>query len=96
VADVVKDYIVRLVGLTRDHRLVTMGASPRGSLALLRMAQCWALMHGLPAPREDEVKDVAPAVLAHRLILSPEARANGLDAVGVVRQMLAETEVLLP
>jgi MoxR-like ATPase len=96
VSDVVKDYIVRLVSLSRDHRFVTMGASPRGSLALMRMAQCWALMHGLSAPREDEVKEVAPAILAHRLILSPEARAGGLDARGVVEQMLLETEVIVP
>ncbi len=93
VTDVVKDYIVRLVSLTRDHRLVSLGASPRGSLACLRMAQCWALMHGLAAPREDEVKDTAAEVLAHRLIVSPEARAQGLDPREVVRRLMAETEV---
>jgi len=96
VADVVKDYIVRLVALTRDHRLVSLGASPRASLALLRMAQCRALMRGQPAPREDEVKAVAVPVLAHRLILSPEARAEGLPAGEVVARLLAEVEVVVP
>ncbi|HAZ64707.1 MAG TPA: AAA family ATPase, partial [Armatimonadetes bacterium] len=93
VSEVVKDYIVRLTSLSRDHRLVSLGASPRGSLGLMRVAQCWALMHGLPAPREDEVKAVAEAVLSHRLILSPEARAAGLDSRAVVRRLLSEVEV---
>ncbi|MBI2299542.1 MAG: MoxR family ATPase [Armatimonadetes bacterium] len=96
VSEVVKEYIVRLCGATRDHRLVLLGASPRGALGLMRTAQAWALMHGLPAPREDEVKSVAGEVLAHRLILSPEARGRGLDAVGVVNELLDETEVKVP
>ena len=96
VADVVKDYIVRLCSSTRDHRLINLGASPRGSLALLRMGQAWALMHELPAPREDEIQDVAVEVLAHRLILSPEARGQGLSQQAVVRELLNEIEVIIP
>ncbi|NUQ00450.1 MAG: MoxR family ATPase [Armatimonadetes bacterium] len=96
VAEVVKDYIVRLTGATRDHRLISLGASPRGSLALMRMAQCWALLAGLPSPREDEVKDIAVPVLAHRLILSPEARGQGLTPEAVVRELLDEIEVTIP
>ncbi len=96
VGDVVKDYIVRLVASTRDHRWITLGASPRGSLGLMRMAQAWALMHGLPAPREDEVQDVATTVLSHRLILSPEARGQGLSDIDVVEDLVRETEVRIP
>ncbi len=96
VSDVVKDYIVRLCAATRDHRLVNLGASPRGSLALMRMAQAWSLLGELPAPREDEVQDIAVPVLAHRLILSPEARGAGYDARQVVQEIVAETEVRIP
>ncbi len=95
VEEVVKDYIVRLCSATRDHRLINLGASPRGSLALMRLAQAWALLRGLPGPREDEVKDVAVEVLAHRLILSPEARGLGLTAADVVTELVEETEVKL-
>lgn len=96
VSDVVKDYIVRLCAATRDHRLITLGASPRASLGLMRMAQARALMLGLPAPREDEVKDVAKEVLSHRLVASAEARGHGLDAAGVVERLLEEIEVTVP
>ena len=95
VPDVVKDYIVRLTSATRDHRLAVLGVSPRGSLGLMRMAQAWSLLRGLPAPREDEVKAVAPAVMSHRLVLSPEARGQGLDGLGVVDQLLREVEVAI-
>jgi MoxR-like ATPase len=93
VGDVVKDYIVRLAGLTRDHRLIALGVSPRGSLGLMRMAQAWSLVRGLSSPREDEVMDVASAVIAHRLILSPEARSQGMEPDDVVRELMLETEV---
>ncbi len=93
VAEVVKDYIVRLSTATRDHRLIALGASPRGSLALMRMAQAWAVLHDLPSPREDEVKDIAAEVLAHRLILSPEGRGQGFDPRSMVAELLDEVEV---
>ncbi|MCC7493215.1 MAG: MoxR family ATPase [Fimbriimonadaceae bacterium] len=96
VAEPVKEYIVRLCSATRDHRLISLGASPRGSLALMRLAQAWSLLRGLPSPREDEVKDIAVETLAHRLILSPEARGLGMSQARVVEELLQETEVGLP
>jgi len=93
VAEVVKDYIVRLSAATRDHRLIALGASPRGSLALMRMAQAWAVLHDSASPREDEVKDIAAEVLAHRLILSPEGRGQGFDPRSMVAELLDEVEV---
>ena len=90
VVEKVKDYIVRLSAATRDHRLISLGASPRGSLAMMRMAQAWALLHRASAPTEDHVQDIAVAVLSHRIILSPEARGMGLDETEVIQEMVAE------
>ncbi len=90
VVEKVKDYIVRLSSATRDHRMISLGASPRGSLALMRMSQAWALLHGESAPTEDHVQDIAVAVLSHRIILSPEARGMGLEETAVIEELVRE------
>jgi MoxR-like ATPase len=86
-------YIVHLVGLTRDHPDVYLGASPRGSLALLRAAQARAMLNGRDYVIPDDVKALAGAALAHRLIMSPEARMRNSTATGVVAHVLTEVPV---
>jgi MoxR-like ATPase len=64
--------------------------SPRASLALVRAAKAWALLDGRAFVSPDDVRSLAPAVLAHRIILSPEAEMDGLSGAEVVREVLSE------
>jgi MoxR-like ATPase len=89
----VQRYIVHLVGLTRDHPDVYLGASPRGSLALMRGSQARAMLNGRDYVIPDDVKALATAALAHRLIMSPEARMRNATAPGVVAAILQEVPV---
>jgi MoxR-like ATPase len=89
----VQRYIVHVVGLTREHGDVYLGASPRGSLALMRAAQARATLAGRDYVIPDDVKALAAAALAHRLIMSPEARMRNATAQGVVQQILQEVPV---
>jgi MoxR-like ATPase len=89
----VQRYIVHLVGLTRDHPDVYLGASPRGSLALMRGSQARAMLNGRDYVIPDDVKALATAALAHRLIMSPEARMRNATAPGVVASILQEVPV---
>jgi MoxR-like ATPase len=88
----VRDYIVRLVQATRSHADVALGASPRGSLALLRCAQARAACDGLSFVLPDHAKAMVEPALGHRLILTPEARLAGRTAGGVLTQVLAQVE----
>lgn len=73
---------------TRDHRDVLAGSSPRGTLALLRAAKALAVVRGRDHLLPDDVKEIAPEVLAHRLILTPEALVRGTDPLSIVRESL--------
>jgi MoxR-like ATPase len=86
-------YIVHIVGLTRDHNDVYLGASPRGSLALMRASQARAMLAGRDYIIPDDIKALAIAALAHRLIMSPEARMRNATAHGVIAQVLQEVPV---
>jgi MoxR-like ATPase len=86
-------YMVHVVGLTRDHQDVYLGASPRGSLALMRSSQARAMLLGRDYVIPDDVKALAVAALAHRLIMSPEARMRNATARGVIEQVLREVPV---
>jgi MoxR-like ATPase len=86
-------YIVHVVGMTRDHGDVYLGASPRGSLALMRAAQARAMLAGRDFVIPDDVKALAIAALAHRLIMSPEARMRNATAQAVVNNVLQEVPV---
>jgi MoxR-like ATPase len=89
----IQRYIVHVVGLTRDHPDVYLGASPRGSLALMRASQARAMLAGRDYVIPDDVKALATAALAHRLIMSPEARMRNATAHGVVNSILQEVPV---
>src|SRR5260370_2070318 len=89
----VQRYIVHVVGLTRDHPDVYLGASPRGSLALMRASQARAMLVGRDYVIPDDIKPLATAALAHRLIMSLADRLRNATAHGVVTQVLQEVPV---
>ncbi|MCC6222073.1 MAG: MoxR family ATPase [Thermoleophilia bacterium] len=86
-------YVVALLRHTRSESRLHLGASPRAGIALLRVAKARALWEGRDYVVPDDVKAVAPAVLAHRLILAPEARSAGLDASALVEDVVERTPV---
>ncbi|QAA76744.1 MAG: MoxR family ATPase [Candidatus Bipolaricaulis sibiricus] len=86
-------YMVALVAATRRHASLAVGASPRGSLALLKLARARAALSGRDYVLPDDVKAVAIPALAHRLILSPELWTRDVRAEDVVADILARTPV---
>ncbi len=87
------EYITDIVGRTRAHRSVLLGASPRGSIALATAARAKAGIDGRDFVIPDDVKALAPAVLRHRLILQPDAEFEGLSADVCIGQILSEAQV---
>ena len=77
VAEPVRDYIVRISRATRQDSDVELGASPRATLALYQAAQAWAAISGRDYVIPDDAKYLAPHVLTHRLMLSPQAQLRG-------------------
>jgi len=86
----VKEYMVALTTATREHPMVALGASPRGSLGLMRGSQALAAMAGREFVIPDDVKAVAEPVLAHRLILRSEARADNVAGEQIVQEILRQ------
>jgi MoxR-like ATPase len=86
-------YVVALLRATRADSRLYLGASPRAGIALLRVAKARALAAGRGFLEPDDVKAVAGSVLAHRLILAPEARSSGLIGEQIVRETLEKTPV---
>lgn len=84
----VQAYIVEIVTSTRGHNQIEVGASPRGSLALLHAAQAHAATQGRDFVLPDDVKQLAPYVLAHRTVLSAETRARGISDTTVIGDIL--------
>ncbi|MEM7543393.1 MAG: MoxR family ATPase [Pseudomonadota bacterium] len=93
VSEELKRYLVDLVAASRSHDKVELGASPRGSLALLRSAQALALFDGLDFVTPDLIQEIAPAVLSHRIILNAEAKFSGSGARLIVEEILDSTPV---
>jgi MoxR-like ATPase len=89
----ISEYVVALVDGSRRHPDVYLGASPRGSLALFKTAQARAAMLGRDYVIPDDVKTLATAALAHRLIINPAARIKSVDAREVVQELLASVPV---
>jgi MoxR-like ATPase len=86
-------YVVALMRQTRNDQRLYLGASPRAGIALLRVAKARALAEGRDYVTPDDVKAVAVPVLAHRLILAPEARSAGLGPAELVADALGHTPV---
>ena len=93
VDDKIKTYIVELMTQTRKHPEVSLGASPRGSLVLYRTAQARAAVTGRDYVIPDDVKALAPACLAHRMIVSPSARIKDVTAESVLADILGSVPV---
>ncbi|MES2639079.1 MAG: MoxR family ATPase [Myxococcota bacterium] len=89
----VLEYITDLVGRTRAHGAVYLGASPRASVALLLGSQVLAAAEGRAFVLPDDIKELAPAVLRHRLVLHPEAEIDGASVDEVVADLIRETPV---
>ncbi len=86
-------YIVALLRHTRSDPRLYLGASPRAGIALLRVAKARALAEGRDYVSPDDVKAIVAPVLAHRLILAPEARSSGLDAAAIAVDTVVHTPV---
>ena len=93
VDDDVLEYITDIVGRTRRHRWIELGASPRASVALLKLARVRAAMEGRDFVVPDDVKAQGPAVLRHRVMLHPDAEFEGISADACVDAVLAEAKV---
>lgn len=89
----IKEYIVGIVAATRRHDDIYLGASPRGSLALQSAAQARSAIMGRDYVIPDDIKALAEATLAHRLILNPAARIRNADSRAVVAEILRNTPV---
>lgn len=92
----IRDYIIDIVRATRESSMLIMGSSPRGSLHLMRAAQAFAAFDGHDFVRPDDVKAMAPAVLAHRVIPRAEVRARGQNAEAVIEQLLEAVPAPVP
>ncbi len=89
VSEAVRRYILAICRASRQHPSVELGASPRGSLALYRACQALAAVRGREFVLPDDAKALAPAVLTHRLITSPQARLRGRDKEQIVQEIIA-------
>lgn len=89
----VREYLLQIVHVSRDHEDLALGGSPRASIALFRTAQAMAAIRGRPHALPDDVKRVAAAVLNHRLILRPESRLRRVTAADVVQEILDQVSV---
>ncbi len=90
VAEDIFDYILALSHFSRDHAQVYLGASPRAALALLKACKALALLRARDFVLPDDVKELAPMVLAHRIILTPDAELEGLGSTNVITEALAK------
>jgi MoxR-like ATPase len=92
----IKDYIVDIVRATRNSNQLLLGASPRATLHLMRAAQAKASIQGADSVRPDDVKQVAPYVLGHRVLARAELRAKGMDSYDVVKQVVDSVTAPFP
>jgi len=84
------DYAVAISGFTRAHVRVTLGASPRATLALVQAAKAWAMLGGRPFVAPDDIRAVAESVLAHRMVMTAEAEGEARARERVVEDALAK------
>ena len=93
VEDSVRDYIVRIARATRDHNEIQLGASPRATMALYHSAQAWAAIQGRDFVLPDDIKYMAPHVLTHRLMVSPQAQLRGRQPSQLVTDIVDSISV---
>ncbi len=93
ISEAVKRYIVEITSATRKHPQLQLGASPRGSLGLMRAGQAMALIKGLDFVDPSLIKIIAKPVLSHRIIVRPQARLGGVTAEKVIDEVLDSVTV---
>jgi len=93
ISDELKRYAVDLAGGTRTAPGVQLGASPRASISLMKAAQALALFDGLDFVMPEQIQELAVPVIAHRVVMEPQARFSGQTARGVVEEVLKKTRV---
>ncbi len=93
VVESLQRYILSLIHATRQHPALALGASPRGSLALLRASQAYAAAQGRDYVIPDDVKFLAPVCLAHRMLLDADHSLSGETTSGVLAELLKQVEV---
>lgn len=91
--DKVREYLLRIISRTRDSTHLSLGASPRASMALFRATQAYAAVYGRGYVIPDDIKALAHRVLEHRLILNPESRLRRVTPEGVLSDILKEVPV---
>lgn len=89
----IAEYVVNLIQASREHHDLSLGGSPRASLALIRCAQSHAAIHGYDFVTPDDIKLLAPFVLGHRLILKPESRLRKRTVHDVISELLQSVTV---
>jgi len=95
VVESVRRYILDIARATREHPALSLGASPRGSLALFRAAQANAALRGRDFVIPDDVKHIAETCLAHRMAVNPENILSGETTTGVLHDLIRQIEVPL-
>jgi len=93
ISEELKRYAVDIVSATRTANGVQLGASPRASIALMKTAQALALFDGLDFVAPEQIQSLAVPVIAHRLVLEPQARFSGLNTRQVVEEILKKLKV---
>ena len=93
ISEELKRYVVDLVSATRSGNGIQLGASPRASIALMKAAQALALYDGLEFVTPEQIQELAVPVIAHRLVMQPQARFAGLTARGVVEDVVKKIKV---
>ena len=86
--DTLEEYTLALVQATREHRDISLGASPRGTLALYKTAQAYAVLLGRDYVLPDDIKQLTPLTLTHRLIVKPESQLRGRTAQGIIQEII--------
>lgn len=93
VDDSVKSYIISIVNETREHNSVYLGASPRGSIALMKAAQSLAFVHGREYVIPDDIKLLAPFALGHRIILNSDSKFANVSTKVVVNEIIQRVKI---
>jgi MoxR-like ATPase len=88
VEESVRHYVVNVCRLTRSHEDIELGASPRATMALYRTCQALAAVRGRDFVIPDDVKEMAPPVLTHRLVVSPQTRLRGRRPDDIIRELV--------
>jgi MoxR-like ATPase len=93
ISEELKRYAVDIVAATRTATGVQLGASPRASIALMKIAQALALFDGFDFVTPEQIQSLAIPVIAHRLVLEPQVRFSGVNARNIVEEILKKLKV---